>query len=90
MEISRIDVKEDKDPRKNAILKNVKNRMLTLEGAKELYAEVMELYSINAISERNMKALVYGFNNYLPYLKFEADLRIEERLDRIEEKLGDK
>lgn len=69
------------------LFQNVKKRVLTLDGAKEFYAEVLEAYAENVINESNLRALVYTMSNYLPYLKFEADLNIEKRLDRIEEKL---
>ncbi len=90
MDIQNLNPEDDKDPRKNALLQNVKNRMATLSGTKELFAEVMDLYAAHILSERNMKAMVYGLNNYLAYLKHESDLRFEERLDRIEEKMEDK
>jgi hypothetical protein len=62
----------------------------TLQGAKKLYAEVVEAYAHNIISEANMRALVYALSNYLPYLKFEADLEIEERLNNLEELLKER
>ena len=70
-----------------AIIQNVKERLLTLEGAKEVYAEVLEHYANNTISERNMRALVYALSNYLPYLKFETERELLKRVEQIEARL---
>ena len=70
-----------------AIIQNVKERLLTLEGAKEVYAEVLEHYANNTISERNMRALVYALSNYLPYLKFETERELLKRVEAIEARL---
>lgn len=77
---------EDETPKggKIAIFQNVKERLLTLEGAKEFYAEVLENFTNNMVSERSMRAIVYLMSSYINYLKLEKDCRIEERIEAIE------
>ena len=67
-----------------ALFQNVKTRLRTLEGAKEFYAEVLEAYADNLISERSMRAIIYAMSNYLPYLKFEKETEIEKRIEALE------
>lgn len=66
-----------------ALFQNV--QLGTLEEAKRFYGEVMESYAQGIISERNMRALIYGLSNYLPFLKFEKDVEIEKRVAALEE-----
>ena len=70
-----------------AIFQNVHERLLSLEGAKDFYSEVLAAYSDNLISERNMRAIVYGLSNYLPFLKFETERELLKRVEAIEARL---
>ena len=70
-----------------AIFQNVHERLLSLEGAKDFYSEVLAAYSDNLISERNMRAIVYGMSNYLPFLKHENERELLKRVEAIESRL---
>ena len=70
-----------------AIFQNVHERLLSLEGAKDFYSEVLAAYSDNLISERNMRAIVYALSNYLPFLKHENERELLKRVEAIEARL---
>ena len=72
---------------KTALFQNVKERLATLEGAKDFYAEVIELHAQGVITSVSMKNLLYAMNGYLAYLKTEKELDIEKRLELIEQAL---
>jgi hypothetical protein len=71
-----------------AFFQNLK--LETLEDAKKFYGQVVEAYAQHAISERNLRALVYALSNYLPYLKFEKDIEIEERIEALEKTIEER
>lgn len=72
---------------KLAYLKNV--NLTTLAGTMDFYRQIMTGFiDGHAVPEGDMRALVYALRGYLDYLKHEADLRIEERIAALEEKLG--
>lgn len=62
----------------------------TLEDSRKSFARVIKAYGAGEISENMGRALTYMLSNYLNYWKLEKDLEIEERLDRIEEKIEGK
>lgn len=59
----------------------------TLEGAKQLYADVVRHYAEGTINESNARTLVYLLSNFLPFLKFEKDMQIDQEIERIKERL---
>ena len=61
----------------------------TIKGARSTLENIAEGFTSGRISERQSRALVYIYNSILSALKLEADMRIEERLDAIEEKLSE-
>lgn len=78
---------EDDVPIKTAFEKYL--QLDTLEGTHEFFAEVIQRYCEAGISERNLRALCYALNNYQSYWKLRKDLELEERLEKIEERLDD-
>ncbi len=74
---------------KTPILKNI-NKLNTLEGTREFYQEVIELFATAGISENNLRALCYALSGYLQYWRLIKDVEIEERIDAIEERLNEK
>lgn len=64
-------------------LNNVKNARASL-------ATLIRKRERDDISDADFRALVYGLSQLLGYLRTEADLRIEERLDAIESKLEER
>lgn len=60
----------------------------TLKSSRETYGRLVEAYALGAVSEKKVKTLSYLMNGLLAYWRQEADLRIEERLEAIEEALN--
>ena len=71
------------DSEKIAFTKNV--NLSDLAGSMDFFQETVIAYIHNEISERNLRAIVYAMRGYLDYLKHADDLRIEERIQAIEE-----
>ena len=65
-------------------LKNAKLMLNSLPNAKASLARVMRLYANGSLDAARYRNLIYGFSAYLSYLKQEADLDIEQRLEAIE------
>jgi len=59
----------------------------TVKGCRETYSRILESYATGTISEQKARTLGYLFSNLLPFWKHEADMRIEERIDAIENAL---
>ena len=59
----------------------------TVEGSRETLARIITCYATGEISENQGRALTYMMANYLSYWKHEADMRIEERIEAIENAL---
>jgi len=69
---------------KSAYLQNV--NLTDIDGTMDFYRQVIEGFiNGHAVSESDMRAIVYALRGYLDYLKHKDDLRIEERLEAIEE-----
>ena len=62
-------------------------RLNTLENSRKTYNRVARAYLAGEIDTEKARGLGYLLNGILQYWKLEADLRIEERLDAIEEQL---
>ena len=69
------------------IFNNLYTRLQTLQGAKAVYCEVIDSYAKSEINESNARTLGYLLAGLLAYFRHEADVRIEERLDAIEQAL---
>ena len=57
------------------------------KNARQTLARLIREYYHDEVPEEKMRAITYALNCLLGYFKLEADLRIEERLDAIEEQL---
>lgn len=69
---------------KSAYLQNV--NLTDLDGTMDFYRQVIEGFiNGHAVSESDMRALVYALRGYLDYLKHKDDLRLEERIEELEE-----
>ena len=66
---------------KLAFSKNLHERLLTLEGSKAVFAEIIEHYGNNEITENNARCFATLFNTLLSYHK---QAEIEEILKRLE------
>ena len=66
---------------KLSFLKNIKSRLQTLEGSKAVFAEIIEHYGRNEITENNARCFATLFNTLLSYHK---QAEIEEILKRLE------
>lgn len=62
-------------------------RLNTVSNARASLATLIRKRERGEIQDDDFKALVYGLNTLLAYLKTEADMRIEERLEAVEEAL---
>jgi len=59
----------------------------TQEATRKTLARILRYRLKGDIDDATARTLISGFNTMLGYWKLEADLRIEERLDRLEEQL---
>jgi len=57
----------------------------TAKNTRQTLGRVLRAYNRDEIEADKFRNLVYGFSKYLEYIKHEDDLRIEERLEAIEE-----
>jgi hypothetical protein len=73
---------------KMPVLKNL-HKLNTLEGTREFFQEVIEIYTQAGISENNLRAMCYALKGYLGYWTLIKNVEIEERLDAIEERLDE-
>lgn len=71
-----------------ALLQNL--QFDSLENTRQSYAEILEAYARNEISERNLRAFTYALSGYLNYWKLEKDIEIEERIEELEKTMGKK
>ena len=72
---------------KTPLFQNLQSRLSTFEGARDVYAEVIARYGEAEINESNARTMAYLLSGLLSYFKHEADMRIEERLEAIEQAL---
>ena len=63
-------------------MKNHNSARLTL-------ARLIRAYHAGEMDSQTFRDLIYGFNVMLSYFRHAADLRIEDRLDEIENRLAD-
>jgi len=59
-------------------------RLNNVGNARASLATLIRKREKDEIDDADYKALVYGLSHLLAYLKTEADLRIEERLEALE------
>lgn len=62
-------------------------RLSTHDNARRALASLINKRRRGELDTTEFRDLTYGFGKLLEYFKFAADLRIEERLDAIEERL---
>jgi hypothetical protein len=60
-------------------------RLNTAPNARRTLARIIRLYDTGELAEQKYRALIYGLSHLLAFFKHEDDLRIEERISRIEE-----
>ena len=53
-------------------------------------ARLIRSFHRGELKEDKFRALIYGMNCLLGYFKLAADIRIEDRLDAIEDQLSEK
>ncbi|MAG13622.1 MAG: hypothetical protein CMN78_03385 [Spirochaetales bacterium] len=63
--------------------------MKTHDHARRTLARLMRAYHADELDEKKFRAMIYGFATLLGYFKHAADLRIEERLEAIEDQLSE-
>ena len=63
-------------------------RLNTLENSRKSYARILRAYLRDEIPTEKARALGYLMTGFLQYWRLEADLRIEERLQAIEDQLN--
>ena len=69
---------------KMTYLQNV--NLTDIDNTMEFYRNLIEGYVHgHAVPEKDLRALVYALRGYLDYLKHKDDLRLEERLEAVEE-----
>ena len=69
---------------KMTYLQNV--NLTDIDNTMEFYRNLIEGYvNGHAVPEKDRRALVYALRGYLDYLKHKDDLRLEERLEAVEE-----
>jgi hypothetical protein len=71
------------DKRKSAYLQNV--NLETLDDTMEFYRQVIQGFTEgHAVSENDLRALVYALRGYLDFLKHKSDLDLENRVEELE------
>ena len=63
--------------------------MKTHDHARRTLARLMRAYHNGELESKKFRDLVYGLTTMLAYFKHAADLRIEERLEAIEDQLSE-
>ncbi len=64
-------------------------RLNTFENSKSALAGLIRAYKKGEVADVRFRNLVHAFSVYLGFWKHADDLRIEERLDEIEERMAD-
>lgn len=62
-------------------------RLRSVQSTRQTFARVLREYGRGTISEPIYKSIVYGLSQYQSYLRLEADMELEKRLEAIEEHL---
>jgi hypothetical protein len=65
-------------------------RLNTLQNTRKSYARIIRDFMADEMNVEKGRAVAYMLNGYLQFWKLEADLRIEDRLQAIEDKLSQK
>ena len=63
-------------------------RLGSTKSTRQTLARIIRAYGKGTLEEGLYKGLVYGLSHYLAYLRFESDMRIEERIDELEKRLN--
>lgn len=59
-------------------------RLNNFSAAKATYQRVLRAYAEDKMPDQKARTMCYLFTGLLAYFRHEADLRLEERLDKIE------
>jgi len=62
-------------------------RLNTLENTRASFGRVLREYAAGRIEDQYARTLGYLFAQYLSYWKLEKDIKIEERIDALEEQV---
>lgn len=65
-------------------------RLNTLENSRKSYARVIREYQAGNIEDQQARTLGYLLSGLLSYWRLESDLRVEERLEKIERALEER
>lgn len=60
-------------------------RLNTHQNARKSMARLIRLYDKDEISDTKFRNLCYALSRLLEYFRFEKDLEVEERLDKLEQ-----
>ena len=69
------------------VLQNLHERLQTLDGAMDVYSEVIDRYAKAEIGQNDARTLGYLLAGLLNYFKFRADMDIEQRIEALEQRL---
>ena len=67
-----------------ALLQNLQSRLSTIDGSRDVFAEVIARYAEGALPEKSARALCYLLSAYLNYHKATEISELVKRLDRLE------
>ena len=67
-----------------ALLQNLQSRLSTIEGSRDVFAEVIARYAENEIPENSARTLCYLLSAYLSYHKANEITEIIKRLEALE------
>ena len=63
-------------------------RLNTLENCRNSYARILREYMTDQLDDQKARTAAYLLNGMLQYWRLEADLRIEQRISAIEERIN--